>query len=382
MKRFLPALSIFLFNLLTAPFLGRVRDALLDAFGEGFVRWLGGLLALALVLVVVAGLWRIRQRRRLRYGLLTLVVALVVLETLVAGSGVPRVDVVEKVHFVQYGLLAAALYWALLPRGELSVPLLTMLGVTAAGTVEEWIHWWSPQRVGEVGDVWLNVYAGFCGLLAAAAFLPPASFRWRISRERRAQVARCAVPVVLLLAGFYHAAHVGYEIVDSEVGRFLSWHSEEELAEAGEERRLRWAVEEPGGDPWEREDRYRTEGGWHVSHRNASLAAGRARVAWVENRILEKYFDPFLDQRPSRGEGTHRWSEEQRADVAAAADDTGPAPGYVSPVLRGRVRPRPTAGTLWALAGTLALGLGLFGWRRPSEADAGADLPLSDSSRD
>ncbi|MDY7091925.1 MAG: hypothetical protein SX243_03050 [Acidobacteriota bacterium] len=363
MKRFFPALAVFLFNLLTAPFLGQVRDTLLDAFGEGFVRWLSALLALVLVLVVGVGLWRIRDRRKLRYGLLALVVGLIALETLVAGSGIPRVDVVEKVHFVQYGLLAAALHWALLPRRDLSGPLLAMLGITAAGTLEEWVHWWSPQRVGEMGDVGLNVYAGFCGLLAATAFLPPETFRWRLPPRRRAQVARWAVPVVVLLAGFYHAAHVGYEIVDPEVGRFLSWHSEAELAEAVEERRLRWAVEEPGGDPWEREDRYRTEGGWHVSHRNASMAAGKARVAWVENRILEKYFDPFLDQRPSRGEGTHRWSEEQRAEVAEAAGNTGPAPGYVSPVLRGRVRPRPTAGTLWALAGTLALALAFFGWR-------------------
>lgn len=366
-KRFLPALLIFAFNLAAAPFLGRLRDALLERFEGGFVRLLALVLGALLAALIVAALLSIRTHRARRYGLLGFAVALVALDV-ASGSGVARVDVVEKVHFLQYGALAAALYWALRPRGDLSVPLLALLGTLAAGTLEELLHWWLPARVGELGDVWLNLYAGLFGLAVAAALLPPEDWTPRLAPGAGRTLARWALPVLLLVAGFYHAAHVGHEIVDREVGFFVSWHTAEEL-EAISARR---AAAPPERAAWRGEDRFDTEAGWHVAHRNASLEAGRARHAWIENRLLETYYDPFLDRTPSSGESaTHRWSAEQRAAVALAAGDVGPAPGYVSPVLRGRVRPRPTAIELWlgvALAASALAWLGFSPRAEPRRA--------------
>ncbi|MCB1055780.1 MAG: VanZ family protein [Acidobacteria bacterium] len=351
MKRFLPALLIAAFHLSAAPFLGQVRNRLLDSFGRDFLRVLGLLLAMVLVSVVGVGLWRIRSGRRWRYAALAAVVALVVLQTLAGGTGIAQVDLVEKVHFVQYGLLAAAIYWALSPRRDLSVLLLALLGTLAVGTLDELVQWWSPTRVGELKDIGLNVYAGLCGLLVAVAFMPLVPFRRGFDGCHGRQTARVAAVVLVLLAGFYQAAHVGYEIVDPEIGRFRSWFSPERLHELATERQVTWR----GGAPLQTlasgEDRYRTEAGWHVSHRNASLAAGQVRTAWIENRILETYYDPFLDQEPSHGGGTHRWSPVQRAEVEARVVASGApldrAPGYDSPVLRTRIHPRPTSAEIW-----------------------------------
>lgn len=367
MKRFVPALLIAAFHLSAAPFLGQVRNWLLESFGRDFLRFLAVGLALVLATVVGAGLWRIRSGRRWRYGALLLVVALVVLQTVGGGTGVAQVDLVEKVHFVQYGLLAAALYWALAPRRDLSVLFLALLGTIAVGTLDELVQWWSPLRVGELKDIGLNAYAGLCGLLVAAAFLPLEPFRGGFEKNHGRQTARAAALVLVLLTGFYQAAHVGYEIQNPEVGRFRSWFSEPRLHELATERAVEWQGGASQQSLRSGEDRYRTEAGWHVSHRNASLDAGQPRTAWIENRILETYYDPFLDLQSSSGGGSHRWSPAQRAEaaarVSAAASSPGPAPGYVSPVLRSRIHPRPRAAELWLGVALPLLALSWLGWR-------------------
>ena len=71
-----------------------------------------------------------------------------------------------------------------------------------------------------------------------------------------------------------------------------------------------------------------TEGVTHVQRRNELLAANDARGAWMENLILEKYYEPVLDTPSYVSRTGHRWSPEQRSVVqsrAGAAD-----PSYIS----------------------------------------------------
>ena len=82
------------------------------------------------------------------------------------------------------------------------------------------------------------------------------------------------------------------------------------------------------------EDRFATEAGWHVSHRNASNTAGFHFPAWRENLILEKYYAPFLDLPPeSETRGPHRLSPEQ-----IGALEAGPSGGHGASSL---FQPRP-----------------------------------------
>jgi len=105
-----------------------------------------------------------------------------------------------------------------------------------------------------------------------------------------------------------------------------------------------------------RQDYFLTEGGWHAQSRNEAYAAGDFRRAWFENRILEKYYDAFLDLRSFSSGEIHRWAPGQRAEVDAGRPGP-PAGGYTSPVGESRIYLRPTATELWWTAIALAAAL-------------------------
>ena len=102
----------------------------------------------------------------------------------------PEVNAVERVHFVEYGLIAFLFYRASLPRrsvgeggrsADLSIMILPLLAGFMVGTLDEWLQWFIPYRVGEAHDVFLNLAALVCGLMFAVALLPPVKFRARLA---------------------------------------------------------------------------------------------------------------------------------------------------------------------------------------------------------
>lgn len=353
-KRFLPAILLAALVVLTSPFIGRVRDFLFAQFPHSAVRGLAvALAALAAGLFLFAVL-RIRRRRGLRYAGLVLLVVLLWLQTAGFRTGLPTVDVVEKIHIIEYGLLAYLLYRAFRPAADLTVFLLPLVWVAFAGTLEEWVQWLVPARVGDVRDVLLNASAGSCGLLFGLCLEPPAGLRWRLAAGQWRTVTRSAALVVVAAGLFFCCAHLGYEIEDPEIGRFRSWHTAAELRELAIRRSRQWAVDPPTGvEIWDTEDYYLTEAAWHANHRNGSYGLGDFYRAWQANRILEKYYDPFLDLESFRGSGKHRYPPNVRRELAAKAPRYDPK-SYLSPVLRERIYPWPSKPVFLVVVLTLA----------------------------
>ena len=93
--------------------------------------------------------------------------------SVVSSSGLPDVDVVERVHFIEYGLLTWLFYRAWRANGDLSMFILPVLAGVLVGTLDEWLQWFIPVRVGEARNVLLNLVAIACGLLFGAALEPP-----------------------------------------------------------------------------------------------------------------------------------------------------------------------------------------------------------------
>jgi hypothetical protein len=344
MRRYLPAALLALAGMACAPVLGRLRDILLDAFPRGFLALLAACLGGAFLAL-------------LGYGALGLVAALVAVQTFVVNRGIPTVDVVEKVHFVQFGLVAFLLYRAQRREGDLSLVLVPFLGAILAGTLEEGVQWWSQVRVGDVKDVALNAYAGLCGLFVSLALLPPEGVSVAMSRRRWRRMGALAALVVAVVGAFYHAAHLGNRVVDPQIGSFRSWSTAEGLLEASADRARRWARKRPNfKSVFGAEDRYATEAGWHVSHRNVSRDRGWVVAAWRENQILEKYFSPFLDVPSPGAPKGHRLSPAELKMVEDALPRPLPA-GYESPVL-GRIDTELSPARLWTLT-VLAMALSL-----------------------
>lgn len=361
MLRFLPPFLLTLTIAITAPLMGRIRDLLFDALGSSAVRGLAISLAATLAALLIFGVSRIRHRRLPRYALLVLVVILLWLQTQGFSLGIPQSDVAEKIHIVEYGLLAFLLYRGFRPTGDPRLALLPLLWILVAGTLDEGVQWYVPGRLGEIRDVWINFFAGLSGLLFALALAPPARFAWRLSLAARKTVARTAALALLAVGLFFYVAHLGHEIEDPEIGRFRSWFTVDELHQISVQRARSWTAEPPTElAVWAHEDYFLTEAAWHTNHRNASYEHGLWFLAWQANRILEKYYDPFLDLRSFQDGSQHRYPPKVRQELEAKARDQGDPTTYLSPVLVKRIYPWPSKKLFLAVLLAMVLLVGSF----------------------
>lgn len=362
--------------LAAAPALGRIRNLLLDTLGERFLVALAVATATAGAAAFVWAVVRIRERRAKRYTYLAVAFALVAVQVVWWQSGDARVDVVERIHLLEYGSLAFAFFLAL--RGTIrgwALPALALVATTLVGVADEAVQWWTPLRVGDGRDVLLNLLAGLVGVAFALALVPPTTdgapgHRPDRRPDRRSLRWLGVGLAVLVLAGaaFVHAAHLGHWVRDEVDGGAVAFRSRwtaEELVEIRDVRAREYAADPPTElSAYGAEDFFLTEAARHVQARNEAVAAGDWVAAWGENRILEEWYEPFLGLRSFSSGDLHRWPDEQRRDVASRRH--GAAMGYVSPVFEGHLATGVPAWWLWGGAGVVAAALVMgFGGRRP-----------------
>ncbi|MEO7795763.1 MAG: VanZ family protein [Thermoanaerobaculia bacterium] len=101
-----------------------------------------------------------------RIAFLALVLLALVTGSLVLGLAVPE----ERIHFLQYGLLALlcrqALAWHLQPRGQL---LGAVALASAAGVLDELLQGVTPERVCDMRDMIINAVAALLAIIAEEA---------------------------------------------------------------------------------------------------------------------------------------------------------------------------------------------------------------------
>jgi VanZ family protein len=353
---------------LLAPFAGQLRGVLRTAFPGRFATIVAGAVLSAALLAVLTAVVRIRKDRARRYGLIAGALILATAYALATSTGRADVDAVERVHFVEYGVLTFLFYRASLPNRDLSVLLLPVVAGLIVGTVEEWFQWFIPNRVGEARDVFLNLAAIGCGLLFSLGLEPPGALAFGLRPSSRRQVALGAAAAVLVFALFVNIVHFGFDVSHANAGAFKSRYSAARLAELSRDRTSRWRVDPPTAlRRVSREDQFMDEGLWHIRRRNEAWDAGDFRTAWHENRILEEFYEPVLDT-PSYATPTgSRWPAAQRVDGEQRA--AGDATPYVSDA-----EPFPIM-TRWKGAFRVAAALivvafvfagNRIGWRRPS----------------
>jgi len=357
MARFIPPIAVSALFILWAPFIGEIRNWIKATFPGQFVELVGGAVVGALGAALLVAVVRIRARRLRRYGALAAAAALFAAYILAFRTGNNEVDAVELFHFVEYGLVTYLFYRAIRPSGDPSVVILTLLFGVLVGTLEEWFQWFLPTRVGDARDVFLNLYAVTCGIVFSVGLTPPDHFSWRLQPASIRQTLRLAAAVLVAFALFFHCAHLGYEIQDQEIGRFRAFFTADELGALTADRARAWAQNPPRRlELLGKEDFYLTEGGWHAQARNTAYTARDFFTAWQENRILEKYYDPFLDLHSFSSGDRHRWAPEQRREVEAGAA-AGAGGDYVSGAMLDRIDVRPSKPVFWAVTAVLAAAL-------------------------
>ena len=316
--------------ILSSPFIRDIRDWIRNAFPGQYATVIAVAVAIAIGAALIVAVVRIRERRAMRYGAIIAALGLGSAYAAWNAQGIPEVDAVERVHFVEYGVITLLFARAWRSRGDASMFLLPMLAGLAVGTLEEWLQWFIPGRVGDMRDVVLNGTAIVCGLLFSMGIDPPdaGAFSLRSASVRLFGFAAAAVTV--LFAAFVYSVHVGYEIHASEAVTFRSRYDAETLRRLGQDRTAHWRTFPPTERPRSRsrEDQYMSEGLLHAQERNRRWGAGDVRAAWSENLILERYYSPLLDTPSYISPTGERWPAELRADaerrVAATGLDTHP----------------------------------------------------------
>jgi len=342
---------------LAAPFMGQLNSWLRRSSPDYILPLVITVVCTLVILGMVSAARRIRDRHALRYGAIAAAFTVAVVYSLVVSTGSPDVDWVERVHLVEYGLIAFLFYRAWRTAGDVSSLVLPVLAGLFVGTAEEWLQWFIPVRVGELHDVLLNLVAVVCGLVFSVAADPPASFSWRVHESSRLRLAVVGCLVALGFAFFIDRVHLGHVIASDGIGVFRSHYTEARLLELSRERAAAWQAHPPLVlRRLSAEDQYMDEGLWHVRRRNLIEAAD----AWHENRILEAYYAPVLDT-PSYVSATgHRWTPAQRVAMEAhATPDRGPFVSQAEPYPI-YVFPR---WWLWSAALAAVAGLAGYGFR-------------------
>jgi len=327
-----------------SPYVGQIRGSLRSSFPDEYPWIIGGVTATAVVAAIGWAVLRLRRSQPaatvdpaarqplwVRYALVVSAVAVSAGYARAVSTGNSEVDLVEAFHFVTYGLVAHLFYRQWRRRPDISGVALAACAGVAIGIADEWVQWFVPGRVGEMHDILLNAVAVGCGLLLSMAVYPPLSLALPARRKSRLASGAAVCGLLLALAGFVDAVHLGYEIPDGRAGVFRSRYDTQALAAAAANRPGRWKVSPPATRGFRHEDHYLSEGEWHLQSRD--IAIGR-RAWWVavrEDAILERFYAPVAAIR-------ERWSAGQRSQFERNAQglehepyrsDAAPYPIYV-----------------------------------------------------
>jgi fumarate reductase subunit D len=310
---------------LGAPFVGQVTTTLRDVARANYAAVLAAIVLGTAGFALAIAVYRIRDRRAERYGWLAAAVVIAVGYALASRSGVADQDAAERFHFIEYGLVAVLFYKAWRPADDGSILIMPVLAGFAVGTIEEWLQWFVPGRVGELRDVLLNLIAVGCGVLFSLGLDPPPRLSFALRASSRPRVGALAAFAIVVLAVFFQSVHLGHDVVDKDAGVFRSRYSASELAAVSADRVQKWRTDPPlTTRRLSREDQYLSEGIAHVRRRNERWAEGNLHAARQENLILEKYYAPVLDTPSYLASTSHRWADAQRAQAESAS-----GPGFM-----------------------------------------------------
>ncbi len=245
----------------------------------------------------------------------------------------------EAIHFIEYGVLSVLFFRALSFRlSDWSIYVAAALLSSLVGTLDEVLQWFTPQRIFDFRDIWLNSSAGFLAQVVIAKGIRPPFISSKLHPRGIRLVCAFTAVQILLLAGCYSntpaivqrfseafpffsyltskdnmMAEYGYRYKDPDVGTFYSRLSLDEIKmldteRGGEAAKILLRFQDPGtygqflkvytsfSDPFlhelkvhlfRRDEYYQRS--LDMSAKSETLATN-CTVAFRENALLEKYF--------------------------------------------------------------------------------------------
>lgn len=292
-----------------------VRKLLVERFGYGVfdsVYWIFGAIGVIALLAILK-----KQRGRMLIRSISILVVL----TIVYGYSLSRMSyAVERIHFLQYGLLGSLLFLAL--RFQCTVGYASFAAVVVSmwiGLGDEALQWALSSRVGEFRDAITNLFSSSLGVFATFA-LVHAKERGRSTFSVRKSVL-LLIPTVGVIALFLSMVHgFGHAIETRSVGRFYSSFSRQQLQEINKKQSPNSRIEHT----------YQQEAERHLYQRefyylNRFKGADgsyyqRLDVSWFEHRILQTFYSRFLTEHGSQK--VTDLLEPKRGEVIAKSPNT------------------------------------------------------------
>ncbi|MGH9220054.1 MAG: hypothetical protein ACRD1W_12175, partial [Vicinamibacterales bacterium] len=110
MRLFL-ACAVSAMIVLASPFMGRLQSMLRSSVSTRvYVLLLGGVVIASIVAAIVVAVIRNKGNRTRRVAAMAAAIGLGLAYTTAMSTGDPTIDAVERVHFVEYGLIAVLFY--------------------------------------------------------------------------------------------------------------------------------------------------------------------------------------------------------------------------------------------------------------------------------
>lgn len=290
----------------------------------------------------------------------------------------------EKIHFLEYGILAALMFRAL--RHHIPHPLVyavTFAVCYVIGLSDEYIQTFTPWRVGEIVDTFWNLLACGLAILGLAFVWIPEGLDGRSRKGHWLTFFLVWTVAIIACAAFMeNLSDFGHKLTDPDIGRFNSAFTAEEFLREDAMRGTETAglmdatddtgynaflrIHTPKNDPYTHEarvhifrrDRYLRKSGEPDDAPTDTEKARLLHIAVMENRILEKYYPTLLANSKTRA-----WGKEKIAELETYLSDRRALnPDYESAV-GARMITRVDKQALWSgVAGSVAVLLLLCLW--------------------
>lgn len=216
---------------------------------------------------------------------------------------------IEKVHFLEYGLLAIFIILAIrVDRGDAGGYLIAGLLVTLAGCIDEYIQGLLPNRVGQLSDIYLNIIAGVLSLCWYRICIKPDETRGGV--RSALAVSLPLMGIIIVVIGIFNSqiSEFGYLIRDEEIGDFYTRMSPEKLGKEFPEKEFfvnetapKLYVEDYSTMLKIVKNKIHGEVLVHIFRRDRHVRDKDYITSYRENQILEKFFGDYI-------KGTkHQW---------------------------------------------------------------------------
>ncbi|MFH1762153.1 MAG: VanZ family protein [bacterium] len=287
----------------TLSVVSKIRKTLVEKYGPDVfdkVYWIFGIIALVLLCYIFCKL----KGKRLVFTL----ISIVIISAIYAYYLTSLKYAVERIHFLEYGLLGALVYMAFKRHIQnwLCIPL-SLAVVYWLGLGDEAIQWALPSRVGEISDSVINLISGILGIALILVTLP-ASFNQTVRINHMRYLLVFTGITALLTALFLYKVHgFGYKLENRDPGRIYSSFSQKRLDQINKPVPDKYPTADYEQKIYENEAlRHLLQREYYFTNDLSDNKGGYYRnyyKAYFENRVMEIYYSRFLTENALKDPG-------------------------------------------------------------------------------